>query len=151
MAFATLCVVGMLVIAYGAALEFSRQRRGGGLVSPRQFRVRMVSAAVWLVILTGNLYAVTLLWPEARYLASGSLTPESKEQARTFLRVVGGSFSLVFVALALFFIDMRHSARERHELELRHESELAAIASDAAERLRRHQQGAATAADPGDA
>ena len=144
-AFATLCAFGILVIAYGAALEISRQKRGGGIVSPRQFRVRMVSAAVWMVILAANFYAVTALWPTAEYKSPGVLTAASKAQARLFIQVVGASFSLVFVGLFLFFIDMRHTARERHELELQHVGALAALAQDAAERLKGQKATAAPA------
>lgn len=128
--FAALCVMGILAIAYGAAAEMSRQKRGNTLVSPRQYRIRLISAAVWMVILTANFYAVTALWPEeARYLPNGRLTPESKAQAQLFIKVIGGSFSLVFVGLGLFVLDMRHTARERQALELKRQKDFAELTS----------------------
>lgn len=125
--FAALCLLGILAIAYGAALEISRQKRGNTLISQRQHRIRLVSAAVWIVILAANFYAVTELWPVARYLPSRALTPESKEQARLFIKVVGGSFSLVFVGLFLFFLDLRQTARERQALEQQRQRDFAEL------------------------
>lgn len=139
------------MIAYGAALEISRQRRGGGLVSPRQFRVRMVSAAIWLLILTANFYAVTALWPTAVYQANGKLTDASRAEAQLFVKVLGGSFSLVFFALILFFLDMRHTARERQQLELQRQQNLASLARDAAASLRQQKDSATLPVESPDA
>jgi hypothetical protein len=127
LAFAVLCALGFLAIAYGAALEISRQKRGETLVKPRQFRIRMISAAIWMTILAANFYAVTALWPDARYLPTGALTPESKQQARLFIQVVGGSFSLVFIGLFFFLVDMRQTARERQAMEQQRQREFATI------------------------
>lgn len=126
--FAALCALGILVIGYGAALEISRQKRGVTLVSPRQYRIRLVSAAVWIVILLLSCYAVTDLWWVARYTPSGRLTPESRAEAIRFLKVLFGSFSLLVVGLVLFVFDMRQTAKERRALESKRQQEFAALA-----------------------
>lgn len=140
LAFVGLCLLGIVIIAYGAALEITRQRRGATLVSPRQFRIRMVSALIWMTILMANAYAITLLWPEAHYISPGKLTAESKAQARLFVQVIGGSFSLVFLGLFLFLLDMRQTTRERLSLELQHQRDLAALARESAARLQAHRE-----------
>jgi hypothetical protein len=135
LAFAALCLLGIVVIGYGAALEITRQRRGATLVSPRQFRIRMISASIWITILAANAYAVTALWPQANYLTSGKLTPESKAQARLFVQVIGGSFSLVFIGLFLFLLDVRQTTRERLSLQMQHQRDLVALARESAASL----------------
>jgi len=127
LAFAGLCALGILAIAYGAALELTRQKRGNTLVSTSQYRIRLVSAAIWLTILSANFYAVTALWPVARYLPGGRLTPASKAEATLFIQVIGGSFSLVFVAFFLFILDLRQTRREREALERKRQSDFAEL------------------------
>jgi hypothetical protein len=132
-AFALLCALGIVAILCGIALEISRFRRGSGLISPRQFRIRMVSAVLWLIIVGANLYAVTALWPEGT--ASGLSQEEAKAQARLFLLVVGGAFSLVIVALGLFAWDLVSISKERHIHEAKFLNEIAEAAR--AEALKR--------------
>ncbi|HEX8550235.1 MAG TPA: hypothetical protein VF681_01640 [Abditibacteriaceae bacterium] len=127
--FALLCALGVVAITIAAVLEIARFRRGAAL-SKRQFRARMVSAAIWILILGANFYAVTALWPEAKYLSPGKLTPESKQQARLFLAVIGGSFCLIFVALGLFLFDVWQLSRERQALRDKFARELAALARE---------------------
>jgi hypothetical protein len=74
--FAVLCAAGVLAICAGAALEIGRWRRGE-ILSSRQFRARMVSAAIWITILMTNLYAVTALWPEVKYLSPAWFRPKA--------------------------------------------------------------------------
>ena len=97
----------------------------------------MVSAAIWLAILAANFYAVTALWPDLKYLAPGKLSPQSKEQVRLFVYVMGGSFGLIFIALGLLFFDLRHIARERREQRQKFKSEIASLA----EQSKRDKQG----------
>ncbi|HEX8834952.1 MAG TPA: hypothetical protein VF719_12160 [Abditibacteriaceae bacterium] len=133
--FAIICALLAGVVAVAAGMEIARFRRGGGLVSQRQFRFRMVSAAIWLVILMANFYAVTALWPTPVLDAAGTLTPASKAQARHFLIVIGGAFSLIFVALFLFAYDWWQLSRERLLHEARSQAEFARLAREELQRV----------------
>ena len=131
--FAVLCAAGVVAISIGAALEIRRFRRGE-ILSPRQFRARMVSAAIWLAILAANFYAVTALWPDLKYLAPGKLSPQSKEQVRLFVYVMGGSFGLIFIALGLLLFDLRHISRERQLQRAKFKADIAELAQQSKQR-----------------
>lgn len=94
--FALLCFVGFAAIAAGALYEIGRQRRGVGVISPRHFRWRMLSAALWVVILVSLGYAVAFEWPRAG----------DREAARHMLRIVSGSFCLMVLATMVFLVDV---------------------------------------------
>jgi hypothetical protein len=131
--FALLCALGMVIIGVGALLEASRFRRGASVISPRQFRLRMLSAALWIAILAALFCAVVLLWPQGRSPA------ELREQATTFLMVVGGAFSLILVNLVLFAYDLWQLARERRAQEARLNREFTALANAEVTRLQRQK------------
>lgn len=57
------CLLGFFVIAGAALYEIGRHRRGEGVISPVHFRVRMVSAAIWMAILLSLGYGVAFEWP----------------------------------------------------------------------------------------
>ena len=132
-AFALLCALGIIAIGVGAVLEATRFRRGASVISARQFRLRMLSAALWLVVLGALFYAVVMLWPQP------GNTVEAREQAANFLLVIGGAFSLILVNLVLFAYDLWQLAREREAHRAQFDQEFAAMASAEVARLQKQK------------
>lgn len=99
--FAALCGVFFFVIAGAAAWEWNRFARGESALSRRHLRWRMLSTAVWLLVLGSFAYASLVLWPHS---APGSLL--YKEEARRFGIVTLGALSLMLIALALMAFDI---------------------------------------------
>jgi hypothetical protein len=88
----------------------------------------MASTLLWLIIIGANLYAVTALWPEGP--RAGVPTAEAKAQARLFLLVIGGAFSLVFVGIGLFAYDLLQIRRERQVHQLKFLADMAVMAQN---------------------
>lgn len=128
--FSIFCILGIVAIFAAAILEIVRYRRGGGLIGFRQFRLRMISSVVWSLVLLVNLYAVTSLWP------AGGNSPAARAEAKQFLTVIGGGFSLLIVALILLMIDLWQTARERQLHEARFKTDLIGKAREDALRLK---------------
>lgn len=112
--FALLCLVGFCVILFGAWWEVARVRRLAPedkvFALSHQLKMRLMSAAIWLVIIAANFYAVVWLWPTA---APG--TPLLKSQARLFAGVLLGAFALLIPAFILLFSDLMSTSRARRE------------------------------------
>ena len=154
--YALLCGLGMVAIGIGAVLEIARFRRnarqasgstvadvdtsgnpvvvpGGNIISLRQFRFRLVSAVIWMIMLGTLSYAITALWPERT-------SPLAREQVRHFLTVVGAALSLLLVAVALFIYDVIQLSRERRAQTTRFYSGLAEMARNEAAQLKERKK-----------
>lgn len=99
--FAALCGVFFLAIGGAAMWEWNRFARRESALSARHLRWRMLSTAVWLLVLGSFAYASLVLWPHS---APGSLP--YKEEARRFGIVTLGALSLMLIALALMAFDI---------------------------------------------
>jgi hypothetical protein len=154
--YALLCGLGMVAIGIGAVLEIARFRRnarqasgstvadvdtsgnpvvvpGGNIISLRQFRFRLVSAVIWMIVLGTLSYAITALWPERT-------SPLAREQVRHFLTVVGAALSLLLVAVALFIYDVIQLSRERRAQTARFYHGLAEMARHEAAQLQERKR-----------
>ncbi|HEX8237886.1 MAG TPA: hypothetical protein VF600_18240 [Abditibacteriaceae bacterium] len=155
--FAMLCALGMLAIGVGAVLEITRFRRNarvanvassqgdsadtgnvplvpsGNVISLRQFRFRLLSAVIWMIVLGTLCYAITALWPERS-------SPQTLEQARRFLTAVCAALSLLLVAFALFIYDVIQLSRERRAQTARFYQGLAEMARTEAAQLQERQR-----------
>jgi hypothetical protein len=132
-AFALLCVLGIVAIGVGAVLEANRFRHGASVISARQFRLRMLSAVLWIAVLAALFYAVVMLWPQP------GNTVEAREQAANFLLVIGGAFSLILVNLVLFAYDLWQLAREREAQRVRFNQEFTDMARAEVARLQKQK------------
>jgi hypothetical protein len=122
--FAIVCLLGVVAVATVAALEVNRMRRGESLITPRQFRLRMISAVIWMVLLGSTAYAMLFLWPAPGDLVAG----------RHFLRVMLGVILLLLIALLLFIVDLMQLRRERRLYEMQFSEQLASLAQAEIER-----------------
>ena len=122
--FAALCLLGLIAIWCGAALEFSRQKRGA-TISRRHFRWRMVSALLWTLILSSLAYATLWLWPQ------------TTAEARKFGAVLAGSMALMMLAFVLMIFDFYLTAQTRKIQTARMEHDLGEIARLEIERAQR--------------
>src|SRR5688572_8032056 len=119
-AFAVLCILGIIAISVGATLEIGRFRRGDSLVPLRQFRLRLVSATTWIVCLATFFYAVIWIWPDS---IPPGVAPSvlAKSQANTFALVLLGAIGLLLIGLFLLIIDVWQTSvtRRMHEARAR--------------------------------
>jgi ABC-type multidrug transport system fused ATPase/permease subunit len=118
-----------VVIATGAALEIDRMRRGGSLIPLRQFRLRMVSAIVWMILLGATGYAVIFLWPQ----------PHDVVTIRLFLRIMVGVLLLLIIGLLLLLYDVIQVGQERRLQEAHFNEQLSAMAYDEIQRAQGHR------------
>lgn len=127
--FALLCLVVFVVILFGAWWEVARVRR----LAPedqalsRQLKLRLMSAAIWLIIIAANFYAVVWLWPTAP-----PNTPLLKSQARLFAGVLLGGFALLIPAFILLFFDLMNTSRARREGIVLRQQNMAKLLEEAA-------------------
>lgn len=122
--FAITCLIGVVAVATVAILEINRMRRGDSLITVRQFRLRMISAVIWMVLLGSTAYALLFLWP-----ARGDL-----DAGRHFLRVMLGVISLLVIALVLFIVDLLQLRSERRQYELQFQEQLTSLAQEEIQR-----------------
>ena len=106
--FALSCLICMLAIAAGAIIEIARQRRGDSLLRPGLFRLRILSALIWIIALAALSYATGFLWPAKD--ATGKVDVAS---IRKFSSMLSGAMMLIFIAIALLAYDVLQVARER--------------------------------------
>lgn len=111
--FGIICVLALLAIICGALYEIGRVRResasGNIVISPAQFRLRLLSALIWFIALATLAYCATLGLPvrENGVIVRG-LWP------RQWVALMGGSFLLILIALVLLAYDVwRVSVRSR--------------------------------------
>lgn len=132
--FALLCLIAMIAVSIGAILEIARARREANddgarsLVPPSQLRLRLFSAAIWLLSLGSMGSAVMWLWP-----AKGDA-----EMGRKFISVVSGSMALLVIALMLLAYDVWQISRRRRAREMSFEAQLAALADAEINRAQTH-------------
>jgi len=135
LAFGLLCIAALFAVASGALLEVARARRAASdgsvaeeastLVSRNQFRLRMLSAVVWMIVLGSLAYATLRLWP----------APGDAVTARRFVAVVSGAVLLIFIGLFLLAYDMWLMGRRRRLQEKQFERQLNDLAQSEIERL----------------
>lgn len=99
--FAALCGVFFLAIGGAAFWEWNRFARGQSALSARHLRWRMLSTAVWLLVLGSFGYASLVLWPHS---ARNSLA--FTNEVRRFGVVTAGAMLLMLVAFALMAFDI---------------------------------------------
>lgn len=152
--FALLCALAAIAVAGGALLEVARFRRARrdnlapfsgdaaspnaastrvapiALVSPRQFKLRLLAAALWIFVLALLAYSVTAWWPQ-----QGNL-PE----ARRFATAIGAVLLLIFMALSLLIYDVLQVARARTLQAAQANAEFAALLRQEAAKLREQQK-----------
>jgi hypothetical protein len=116
--FSGLCLVAILIVAIGAVLEVLRQTRGESLLRPGQFRLRIFSALVWMILLGALSFAVAFLWPH------------DKDSARKFVSVVSGSLVLLLIALLLLAYDVWQTTCQRQLSERRFDHQLEDLARE---------------------
>lgn len=116
--FALLCLLGIVAVAVVAVLEIRRVRRGESLVTIGQFRLRMLSALVWMILLGSTSYAILVLWPE----------PNDAVKALRFFSVVCGIVLLLIIALLLMAYDLWQFSLQRRLREAEFNRQLAAMA-----------------------
>jgi hypothetical protein len=121
--FVVSCLLGLVAIAVGALLEITRQRRGESLLRPSLFRLRIVSALIWILTLGSLAYAVAFLWPQ--HDAAFALR---RAQAEKFLSVVSGALLLLLIGVLLLAYDMWQLARERRLKEAQFHLQMANMA-----------------------
>jgi len=112
--FSATCLAGVTVIAVAAILEIIRQRKGESLLRAGQFRLRIFSALIWIILLGAMAIAVAFLWPQKGDFAT----------MRKFASVLGGSLSLLLIALFLLAYDFWQINRQRQITELKFNHQL---------------------------
>jgi hypothetical protein len=132
--FALLCVLCAIAITTGGWIEMARVRRGESLLAPRHFRVRLLSAAIWVFALLSLAGAVTIWWPK--------VNATFNQRLQSFA-ILNGAFCLIVVALLLLVVDMWMLASARRKVEreqtLRFSEQLRDLAEKETVRLRAEQ------------
>lgn len=123
--FSATCLAGVTIVALAAILEIARQRKGESLLRAGQFRLRIFSALVWMILLGALAYAVAFLWPQ----------PSDTAMMRKFASVIGGSLSLLLIALFLLFYDVWQVGRQRRLTELKFNQQLNNMAREEIEKI----------------
>jgi hypothetical protein len=116
--FALLCLLGIIAVAVAAVLEIRRMRRGESLITAGQFRLRLLSAVIWMILLGSTSYAILALWPQ----------PGDAVRAVRFFSVVSGIVLLLIIALLLMAYDLWQFSIQRRIREAEFNRELAAMA-----------------------
>jgi hypothetical protein len=122
--FSGLCLLAIIAVATGAALEIARKRRGESIISDNQFRLRMLSALVWITTLGALGYATMFVWP----------APGDNVTARRFLSLVSGAILLFFIGLFLLAYDLWQVNRGRRTQEKQFQQHLDVLAQQEIER-----------------
>lgn len=132
--FALLCVLCAIAITTGGWIEMARVRRGESLLSPRHFRLRLLSACIWIIASLSLAGAVTIWWPVAH---------ATDNQKLQFLAVIRGVVCLTSLALLLLGADMWMLAGARRKVEreqtMRFSEQLRDLAEKETARLRAEQ------------
>lgn len=139
--FSVCCLLGVVAIGVGAFLEILRQQRGESLLRPGQFRLRIFSSLIWIVLLGSFVYAVAFLWPQGR----------DQETARKFLALISGSLSLLLIALMLLAYDVWQVGRQRRLREKEFQNQLEGMAHAEIQKISQQKPIAAAGNESGDA
>lgn len=116
--FSGICLAAMLAIAVGGVLEILRQTRGESLLRQSQFRLRIFSALVWIILLGALAFSVAFLWPH------------DKNSARQFIKMFSGAMLLFIIAMFLLIYDVWQTNRQRHISETRFNHQLDDLARE---------------------
>jgi len=125
--FSLACAIGAIAVLCGAWLEIVKMRRGETTVTPRHYRWRLASAAVWVAALGSMGYATGFSWPKDDH---------DKIAARHFVRSMEGGMCLLLVGLVLLAFDLWMTAREREIYTRKLQIDLDLMAKQEIERLR---------------
>ena len=128
--FSGTCIAGVAIIAVAAVMEIVRQKRGESLLRAGQFRLRIFSALVWMILLGSLAYAVAFLWPQGR----------DPIMMRKFASVIGGSLSLLFIALFLLAYDVWQVGQQRRTSERKFNRNLEEMARMEIEKIQLEKQ-----------
>ena len=128
--FSASCLAGVAIIALGALMEIVRQKRGESMLRAGQFRLRIFSALVWMILLGSLAYAVAFLWPQR-----GDAVMMKK-----FASVIGGSLSLLLIALFLLAYDVWQVGQQRRLSERKFNRNLETMAREEIEKAKREKQ-----------
>lgn len=123
--FSATCLAGVTIIVVAAILEILRQRKGESLLRAGQFRLRIFSALVWIILLGALAFAVAFLWPH-----KGDTV-----MMRKFAGLIGGSLTLLLIALFLLAYDFWQINRQRKITELKFSRQLDEMARAEIEKI----------------
>jgi len=123
--FALLCLLGIIAIVVAVVLEIRRVRRGESVITIGQFRLRLLSALVWMILLGSTSYAILVLWPQ----------PGNQLQAQRFVSVVSGVVLLLIIGLLLMAYDLWQFSVQRRIREAEFNRELAKMAQTEIQRV----------------
>lgn len=126
--FSILCLLALIAVAAGGVLEVLRQTRGESLLRPGQFRLRIFSVFVWIILLGSLSFAVSFLWPS------------DKASATKFVAVVSGSLMLLLIALFLLAYDVWQVGKQRRASERKFEQQLEGMAREEIDKAKLHKQ-----------
>jgi len=107
-------------------MEVLRQKRGESVLRASQFRLRIFSALVWVILLGSLAYAVAFLWPQGR----------DPIMMKKFAGVIGGSLSLLFIALFLLAYDVWQVGQQRRLTERKFNRNLETMAREEIEKAK---------------
>lgn len=122
--FSIICVLAMFAVAGGGIVEILRRKQGESLLRTGQFRLRMFSVFVWLILLGSLAYAVSFLWPH------------DERSVQQFLAVISGVFSLLIIALLLLAYDLWQVGRQRRASHQSFERQLEQLAREEARKVK---------------
>ena len=128
--FSATCLAGVAIIVVAALMEILRQKRGESLLRAGQFRLRIFSALVWVILLGSLAYAVAFLWPHGR----------DPIMMKKFAAVIGGSLSLLMIALFLLAYDVWQIGQQRRSSERKFNRNLEVMAREEIEKVRLEKQ-----------
>ena len=101
--FAALCGVFYVAIGGVASWEWIRFKRRESALSPRHFRLRILSAITWMFVLGAFFVLTVWLWPDTSVRAP---TPAQREELLRASKVFLGAFTLMLLAFCLMTLDM---------------------------------------------
>jgi len=128
--FSLLCFLGFIAIATGTFLEVGRHRRGEGVIGPRHFRWRMVSASLWIIILLSLAYGTMFEWPKS---------PQDEEGKLRMFAILMGAMLLMVIAMGLFGVDLMLTMKARQMHRGKFSRNLNTMATQEIDRVRRER------------
>ncbi len=128
--FAGLCSLCLVAVWCGALFEIGRQERGA-TISKRHFRWRMISVALWTLILGMLLFATLRFWPQSK---------ADFVNARRFVPLVSSAIALMLPAFALLAFDFYLTAQTRRLQTARMNQDLGEVARREIERAQLEAQ-----------
>ncbi len=122
------CMLCLVALTTAAMLEVVRTRQGVSVISRRQFRLRILSALVWDLVLGGTALSMLFLWPTSAH---------DEQKARGFISVMTGVILLICIGLLLLAYDVALLSRRQAQEERRFTAHLDQFAAAELKRVRR--------------